>query len=153
MKYLILNTSVSNDQSFNCMTRTENCSLTSKKYNLLNFQGRVIFDLEQVKGKNLQDKVNKVLSKINFDFIDSSTSPNNRIARQNRVEDAINELKLAKSHINYYIGSFIKDFIIEVSSSIPYSISSEKLESGEMCEVNQQPHRRAEGYVITSTLY
>ncbi len=53
-------------KNFNCDSRFNFCALTSKTYNLENFTGKLVFNLDLINGKDNLDKLKNILSNINI---------------------------------------------------------------------------------------
>ncbi len=114
-KFLIINTSEKLNPHFNCASRISFGSISSKKFKLEDFQGKLIFDLSKFQGDDIQKKTNKILSSLKFDLKLEQKRGN----YEDVLLNANLNLKYAKKNINYFSQSFLNDMIVELHHSKP----------------------------------
>lgn len=116
--FLIINTSEKLNPHFNCASRVSFASVSSEKFQLSDFQGRLIFDLKQVSGKTIQAKTSSILKSIKWEFNVDKKSLNKEDIK-NIIETATNNLKHASNDVSYFSKSFVNDMPIELHHNKP----------------------------------
>lgn len=70
--FLIINTSQQKHTGFQCESRFEFCKLTSEKYHLKDFSGRLVFDLSLINGDNNVVKIKEILKNIKVEWTNTN---------------------------------------------------------------------------------
>lgn len=121
--FLILNTSVKNDTTFNCMTRTHFCKLSSDKFNLKDFQGRLVFNLDLLPGTDY-DKVKDIFTSIQCDWEFDNNNWNNFVnsivveQKEHLAKFVLGDLYDLNQILNK---SYKNNKIVEVKTSEPFN--------------------------------
>lgn len=121
--FLVLNTMIKSHTSFISQTKIPFCKLSSKKYNLNDFEGRIVFDLEKIKGKTDISKIKSILKSINVNWLlklDENNYINSIVRNQ---QEYLSKFVLSDLYSpEFFSGSYKNNNIVEISSIEPHNL-------------------------------